>query len=83
MPKPLKRWKYVAWALSKIGENRTIHLRLAVSSYLSSLSVSSFVTVTMSSFSVTPIPVTVTLSTRRPVTIPATGHAILGHAFFG
>ena len=38
--------------------------------YLSSVAVA-FVAVTMPSFSVTPISVTVTLSTRRPVTIPA------------
>ena len=38
--------------------------------YLSSVAVA-FVAVTMPSFSVTSISVTVTLSTRRPVTIPA------------
>ena len=38
--------------------------------YLSSVTVT-FVAVTMPSLSVTPISVTVTLSTRRPVTIPA------------
>ena len=44
--------------------------RLSRCPYLSSVTVA-FVAVTMPSFSVTPISVTVTFSTRRPVTIPA------------
>ena len=56
------------------GETKS-QARLAMQCYLASLTVSSFVTVTMSSFPVTPftVTITVTLFSRRPiaVTIPA------------